>query len=463
MLSLSLLGSENNVTYVFGLPLSFQERYSSSKLSITTTSKENITYTITIGNILVSTGFVNVKQSREVALSKEYITVDSSSINRHKGIIVEASGSVSVTAYTWLIQYGGSAGALRVLPYKTFHTLSKYRYYGISTRNQHNSLMLLVGYENGTKVQIRPSVNVSIPRDIHQDSDLVTIPAGTTHNVVLHRGQTLLLKVREEDLSGTEVIANRPLSVISGHECANVPVNVGGCDHILTQIPPTVMWGKNFILMPFSGRTGGQVFKVVSADNNTTLYHDCTNNSTVNTVRLSSGTMLEFNTSSYKACHVKSDKPIIVAQFSVGKDIDGLGDPTLMIVPPLEQYVKRATFQIFLPQKEFPMQYMNVIVPSESFKHTSVRLDGKQIQSDWSVVYAVNSTDVLGYMCAVPVGDSDTHTVTNLESNGRLAVMMYGFNPELRQGYAYNTRMAMLPLNAGTVHLCSYVTITIHV
>ena len=44
------------------------------------------------------------------------------------------------------------------------------------------------------------------------------------------------------DTTGTKVISNKPLSVISGQFSSK--------DVITTQVPPTITWGKTFILPP---------------------------------------------------------------------------------------------------------------------------------------------------------------------------------------------------------------------
>ena len=60
------------------------------------------------------------------------------------------------------------------------------------------------------------------------------------------------------DLSGTKIVSNHLLTVIGGHDCAQIPTDYGNCDPISTQMPPTVNWGNSFLLPPLTSRTNGQ-------------------------------------------------------------------------------------------------------------------------------------------------------------------------------------------------------------
>lgn len=425
------------------------QHYAEIRLVITSASTSNISYTVTVNNqLIISKGHVSVEHSKEIEISREHITADSSFQRRHKGITVSAAGSVSVMAYTSL--GSTSQSAFNVLPYKEYPTLTEYRYYGISVPTKtKNSLMLLVGSDNNTVVQIKPSVNISIPANIQEESKNIIVQAGTSYHFTLHRSQTLLLQATHGDLSGTEVISNNPLSVISGHDCARMTEG-SGCDQILAHIPPTVTWGRSFILQPFFGRTSGQLIKVISSENDTVVRHSCTDDS-LTVTELSSGETMEFNSiSSTKACMISSDKPILVAQLSKR---GGLGDSAMMIVPPLEQYQQQKLSFKSLPRDRAERQYVNIIVLSQNFNKSLVHFNDKQIECDWAIVYAINSTEnVLAYTCTALVNHDTIHTIVSAFPS---AVMVYGFYSQdyerysKKLGYAYSTGSAMLPLNAG--------------
>lgn len=367
---------------------------------------------------------------------------------RNKGIIVEASGEVEVTAYNTYTFHAQSIGAFRVLPYTSLPELYQYRYIAISTSSKYgfNGYMLLVGCEEETIVNIKASTFITMPQNPQLwNSNITMVREGQNHQVVLHRGQTLLLEVSSGDITGTEIISNKPLTVVSGHECARVPEEVGGCDQILTQIPPTVTWGKEFILAPFSSRTSGHIYKVVASQNDTTIYHNC-NNSVGSPFVLSDGEVMQFWSASYRSCHVKADKPILVTQFSLGQDTDGVGDPTLAIVSPMEQYIREISFKSFSGDSAIDSQYMNIIVPSDCFHHNQIKLDGKVVMCEWSLVYSYDSETVIGYTCKKPLEPDTVHTLTHSKPEGHLTLSVYGFTG--RKGFAYNAGFALQPLNS---------------
>ena len=93
----------------------------------------------------------------------------------------------------------------------------------------------------------------------------MTITAGTPFSITLHRMQTFLFEALAVDITGTSIVSNKPLNVVSGHECGNVPKNVAYCEHLTEQIPPTVTWGRQFLLTPYSGRSG-QYYKILAAE-----------------------------------------------------------------------------------------------------------------------------------------------------------------------------------------------------
>ena len=75
------------------------------------------------------------------------------------------------------------------------------------------------------------------------------------------------------DYTGVYVASSHPIAVFSGHACANVPVDMGYCDHIVEQVPPVTQWGTLFIMASFYGRPWAVRYRIrviVQADTNVT-------------------------------------------------------------------------------------------------------------------------------------------------------------------------------------------------
>ena len=148
-----------------------------------------------------------------------------------------------------------------------------YTYYGVSADGSSYILsfsqLLLVGCRDNTIVTITPTQNISIPENPQlSDSIYLNITAGDNHTITLHELQSLLI-INSFDLTGTKIVSNHPLTVISGHDCARIPTEYGDCDPISTQILPTVKWRNSFLLPPLTSRTNGQRYKIIVSENNT--------------------------------------------------------------------------------------------------------------------------------------------------------------------------------------------------
>jgi hypothetical protein len=89
-----------------------------------------------------------------------------------------------------------------------------------------------------------------------------------TLSITLSRHQTFQI-AHSKDMTGTRIFSIKPISVLSGNECANVPTEKGYCDHLVEHIPPVNTWGQRFITAPLAGRQGGDFFRIMAANHST--------------------------------------------------------------------------------------------------------------------------------------------------------------------------------------------------
>ena len=112
------------------------------------------------------------------------------------------------------------------------------------------------------------------------------------------------------DTTGTKAISNKPLSVISGQ--------FGFHSAITTQVPPTITWGKTFILPIFGNYTyniNDQHFKVIASENTTRVDIQCNTDRLINAQLINESEFYQFNTSHSKYCSVVTSKPCYIAGF----------------------------------------------------------------------------------------------------------------------------------------------------
>ena len=375
-----------------------------------------------------------------------YTVNDGSYKYRHRGIrIFTMAPSVLSVLVMNFASIPSSLGSYLALP-SCDYNLAQYQYYAVSTSSpssNYQSEMLLVGNADDTSITVTPSVDVIMPRDAQDpNSPLVTIASGTTHTVLLHTFHTLLVETTDSDsdLTGTKVISDKPLTVISGHECGSVPGNLPYCDHISVQIPPTVTWGRRFLLAPFGNRTAGQYYKMIAGRRNVTVKQTCASN---RYVLEKAGDSVTFFTLSTTYCYVESNKPLLLTQLAPGGAIDGTGDPTIAIVPPLEQYNTEVVFEVQdIYGDLIPVSYINIITVTMP---EVILMDNTGLTVMWNPIRDIDGS-IVGYATQVANVSTGTH-ILSTPDDVKMSVMVYGFSPSnINIGYSYTAGMKLEPL-----------------
>ena len=343
----------------------------------------------------------------------------------------------------------------------------EYVYYGISHESKVNNVygqILLVGCRDNTTVTITPTQNIKLPQNVQQhDSNMVNIAAGTSYtflHYILHALQTLLIGVVYLDLSGTKIVSNYPLTVIGGHECATVPVLYFYCDPIATQVPPTINWGTQFLLVPLQNLSNGQRFKLITSTKSTQINLTCKQNTTTIVLALS-GDILTNDSDHNTFCYVQCSQLCYIAELAFGRNYQdsGYGDPLLMTVPPLRQYPHSVTFTT-LP--EMSTNFYSIAVPANTYFNGTVIINGVLTTLNWTSIY--NSTGTIsGYGYTMSVNGH--YTISHSNPNGKIYVSVYGFSDHGGYGYtagmflethliSFNASMYLVNEGDGHVDIC---------
>lgn len=319
-----------------------------------------------------------------------------------------------------------------------------YEYFAMSTNSsEHNIAMgtrsttLLVGNFDETIVRITPTQNISLPQDA-QNSGLVNVTAGSSHSVTLHGLQTLLLS-SPNDLTGTRIVSDKPLTVLTGHDCGQIPSTRPNCEPMYVHAAPKINWGKEFLLAPFNGNISPQYYKFVTSQDITTVAYRC-NNQSSESMEISGageGTLLAFPPNSL--CSLVSSGPIFVVHLRASRRLgDTLGDPYITTVSPTTGYVNNISFTN-LESPTIPDNFFIVTVQAEHFDQTQILLDGTQLSCSWTTIRSIYSDRAVGYGCTVAIA-SRVHVVSHSEENGLLSVVTYGYASNTlnqQRGYAY--------------------------
>lgn len=409
------------------------------------TSQDTVDGTITIGTTVQSFSLgANSSPSFQYTIpsgletsvtSSNRNTVNNRSIHietvRRNGII---NTPISVYALNKAGQF--SADATIILP---TNTLGKKYYATCHNENASPSSIVIIGTEDDTDIDIEPTEDI-----------LGGVTAGNTTSITLDKGETYLIE-SSGDLTGTKITTSnsttgdcKNFSVFSGVN--RTPVG-GGCgfsqDHLFQHSYPVKTWGQNFTVLPFQDRSGGDIIKVVSSEDNTLV----TINGTAPFL-LDEGEVREININSVRL--VSADKPISVTQLSksVGCDpVNGIGDPFMVTLSPNEQLLRRVTFSAFPVFTNDFTYYVDIVSPTDG-KSSVTLTDGTGVALPLTFIDLAS-----GFSYAqVTLNIDGNHFIS---SDSGFIANVYGFGSGLNEfeSFGYTTGASLNNLNFSIISI----------
>ncbi|KAJ8310861.1 hypothetical protein KUTeg_012726 [Tegillarca granosa] len=104
-----------------------------------------------------------------------------------------------------------------------------------------------------------------------------------TITVTMDRLDTFQITNEDEDLTGSRITSDKPISVFSGNQKTIISSGTSS-DHLVEQLTPVNTWGKRFATVPIPERTVGDMFKFVASEDNTQVSINCNGYSTTVTL-----------------------------------------------------------------------------------------------------------------------------------------------------------------------------------
>lgn len=351
-----------------------------------------------------------------VSVPLSEIVNDSAGI-KNLGVFIQAQDSI--TAYG-LTGTGANSDAATLIPVSSLGTEYLVASYRTASANS-ASYFLIVATQDSTEVIITPSNHLSSGQD-----------SGQSFSVMLNRGQSYYATHRsgtgKRDLSGSRISVKNPcktIAVFSGSELTYIPSLYPAGDLLLEQLFPIPSFGKQFITPVFRGRNVCRI-KVYAAYDNTEVI---VSNGTIIKI-LNANEALEFETSALNPASITTSQPAEVAAFAVGQDYDKLfgpaneGDPTMMMIPPIEQNLKES---VFSSPVIGVIKSHKLCVFTKTIDAQKTTLDNQNVGSSFKPVddnplYSFATFDVL----------AGQHVIRN---DGGFLAYSYGFGNY--QGYGY--------------------------
>ena len=411
--------------FIIGFSVNFKVSVPSS-LSVFVTTKEtnSVIFTVTANGFnFTGTAFNN--SSTEVSIPSTFQVTSNS--ERNKGIYVKAEGESKIVVYG-LSYRQTTSDAFLALPCSNL-AVEEYEYYAMTypdRRPELTSDVLIVGCEDNT---------------------LVTTLSNT---ITLNRLETYL--IQSSDSTGMRVTSTKPVSFFSDQKCTDIPTNISACDYLTEQIPPTSTWGTSFYAASLLGRNSGELFRVITAKNSTTVTVNCSTFSQAQVYNLSvAGNWQEFQIPLLSFCNIESSAPILVTQFALGYTADRItGDPFMMIIPPVEQYSNNYVLNAL---SRFSTNYITIYVATEYYQPNRIFVDNtSQVSSSWTSVYCSNNL-LCGYITRVYLTAGE-HRLYHEDPHARIGVSAYGFS--LGNSYGYPGGLKLTSIQ------CKFLQLPIH-
>lgn len=285
------------------------------------------------------------------------------------------------------------------------------------------AFITITGTQDGTSV----SVDLGDKADVVGGGPITSTGPGGTLTFTLGAGdvaEIITKKGKNFDMSGSLVVADKPVQVIAGVPCLFVPDNRQACDHVEETVFPAETLGNHYVVTRPSGPKSGTVDHVVRLAGNvdgTTLTY---------TPEKPSGCPSTLDAGQVVECgrvnsdfEVQGDHEFGVTTLTLAGQITDpnsnapLGDPSLSLPVTVPQYRSR---YVFLAPIDYQSNFVDIVAPAD----TTLTLDGADRTSELS---ALAGTSFFVARIMLDAGNGGGHTLEASKPVG-LQVLGYGEN-----------------------------------
>jgi len=347
------------------------------------------------------------------------------------------------------------------------------------------AFLTLVGTQSGTHVRVD-----SATRILGDGKKIPPTPRGGSLDFDLGAFDVLNLETDDfnADFTGSLVSSNAPLVVFSGSEASDAPffdkLSERKCcaDHLEQQLDPIRTTGQSFVATVSPNRTAALIAAGAPIGLATQNEYFRVIATTTDGARVTTSLDGEFKSfelptrgsfvtiASSRHFTLQSDAPVSLGSVSPSQEDANVptgfpgGDPSLIIMPPLEQY---RTSYVFLTPDKYDFDFVRIVAP----RNATVLLDTQPVQqlegcqmsdadgiTDQTERQAVGPSPFVVYTCQLsfPVIDPNKQAPANLspglqndgvhrvEASDKVGVVVDGFDSFVSYAYPAGTELETL-------------------
>ena len=242
----------------------------------------------------------------------------------------------------------------------------------------------------------------------------IALDAGDVAEIMTEKGETF-------DLSGSLVQSDKPVQVISGIQCINIPADKPACDHVEESVLPAEALGKKYVITTPTRPAGGPGLHVVrfvgNRDDTKLTYAPSKPQGCPDA--LAAGEVAQCNGPVGEDFVVTGTQEFGVTTFMVGSTMyeatnpKAKGDPSQTIFASTEQF---RTSYLFLTPDDYDVSYAVVVGPESA----APVLDGQPLEDATPL-----ADGFVVWRATLAGGKNGAHTLTSSQPVG-VQAMGYG-------------------------------------
>lgn len=310
-----------------GFLVLFMKHYEDTTKNVYVTSEKGVHINITTSPRLDSSLKMQIDVNLNIPSSHHFIFPNKIELKyfqkEFKSVLIETSDDVFVVSLDGAY---GTADGTTIIP---IHKLST-QYVVITVQpTSRKSQLAVAALENNSSISIKfrmkqyMSLNIEGSKYYNGDVFIISLDRFETYQIA-----------HNTDLTGTFIESSNPIAAFAGSDCTELN---GGkyIDHLLEQLPPADTIDKSYIVPPNSD--GRDTLIRITATKMSDIYYMI--GTVIRTRLLTRYDFFDIRISSNQSCYIKSTEPVLVTGFGLHSNSSTLGDPSMTIVPGINQYL----------------------------------------------------------------------------------------------------------------------------